>query len=71
MAVAIFLHQRVKSSNDASRHPAHGVLEAEDGVRLLLAKNPARSFSCPWYQVHGISFGRFPWPWQTVALTPV
>ena len=30
---------------------------AEDSVRLLLTKNPARSFSYPWCQVHGILFG--------------
>ena len=40
---------------------------AEDSFRFLLTKNPARSFSCPWWQVHGISFERFPWPWQTVG----
>ena len=41
---------------------------AEDSVRLLLTKNPARSFCCPWCQVHGISFERFQRPWQTVGL---
>ena len=45
--------------------PTHG--GAEDNVKLLLTKNPARSFSYPWCQVHGISFERFPWPWQTVG----
>ena len=37
---------------------------AEDSVRLLLSKNRARSFNCPWCQVHGISFEWFPRPWQ-------
>ena len=47
--------------------PAHS--EAEDSVRLLLTKNPTRSFTCPWcwHQVHGISFERFTQPWQTVG----
>ena len=45
--------------------PDHGGVE--DSVRLLLTKNPARSFSCPWCQVHDISFERFPRPWQTVG----
>ena len=39
---------------------------AEDSVRLLPTKNPARSISCPWCQVHGISLERFQRPWQTV-----
>ena len=34
---------------------------------LLLTKNPACSCNCPWRQVHGISFERFPRPWQTVG----
>ena len=38
--------------------PALGVDGAEDSVRLPMTKNPARSFSCPWCQVHGISFER-------------
>ena len=33
---------------------------AEDSVRLLLTKNTARFISCLWWQVHGISFERFP-----------
>ena len=45
--------------------PAH--CGAEDSVRFLLTKNPARSFSCPWCQVHRILFERFPRPWQTVG----
>ena len=40
---------------------------AEDSVRLLLTRNLAHSFSCPWCQIHGISFERFPRPWQTVG----
>ena len=40
----------------------------EDSVRLLLTKNPTRSFSCLWCQVHGISFKLSPRPWQTVVL---
>ena len=43
--------------------PAYG--EAEDTVRLT--KNPTRSCRFPWYQVHGISFERFPRSWQTVG----
>ena len=49
-------------------NPAHGVLNVQrNSVRLLLTKNPACSFNCPWGQVHGISFQRFPWLWQTVG----
>ena len=40
--------------------PVHGAHVTEDTVRLLLTKNPARSFSCSWRQVHGISLERFP-----------
>ena len=29
----------------------------KDSARLLLTKNPTRSVSCPWCQVHCISFG--------------
>ena len=36
--------------------------EAADSVRLLLTKNPARFFSCPWCQVHDIPFERLPRP---------
>ena len=43
--------------------PALGA--AEGNVRLLLTKNPVCSFSCPRWQVHGISFQRYPRPWQT------
>ena len=44
--------------------PAHG--GAEGSVRLLLTRNSACSFSCPRCQVrgHGVSFQRFPQPWQ-------
>ena len=45
--------------------PAHG--GAADSVRLLLTKNPSRSFRCPWCQVHGISLERLPRPWQTAG----
>ena len=45
--------------------PAQG--EAEVSVRLLLAKNPACSFSCPSCQVSWFSFERFPRSWQTVG----
>ena len=42
----------------------------ENSVRLLLTKNPACSFSCPSCQVRGISFVRFPRPWQTCSGVP-
>ena len=50
----------------AMTYPAHGVLSVSgrDSVRILLSKNPARSFNCPWCQVYGTSFERFPRPWQ-------
>ena len=32
-----------------------------------LTENPARSFSFPWCQDHGISFDRFTQPWQKLA----
>ena len=34
---------------------AHYVHGAEDGFKFLLTKNPVRSFSGPWCQIHGIS----------------
>ena len=39
----------------------------EDSVRLLLTKNPARSFICPRCEVNGILFERCPRFWQTAA----
>ena len=45
--------------------PAHGVHKAGYSVRLLLTINSARSFSCRWCQVHGISYERFSRLWQT------
>ena len=45
--------------------PAYG--GAEGRIRLLLTKNPTRSFSFPWCQVHSISFEPFPRPWQPVG----
>ena len=42
--------------------PAQG--GSKGSVRLLLTKNPVRSFSCPICQVRGLSFERFPRPWQ-------
>ena len=45
--------------------PGQGsTLRKEGSVRHPLTKNPARSFSCPGCQVCGLSFGRFPRPWQ-------
>ena len=41
----------------------HTVSTEWDSVRLLLTKNPARSFTFPWCQVHGISFERCPRPY--------
>ena len=46
---------RGKSSNNASSSGG-----AEFSARLLLTKNPARSFCCPICQTRGISFERFP-----------
>ena len=43
--------------------PAHSV--SEGSVRLPLTKNITRSLSCPWCQVHGFSFERYPRTWQT------
>ena len=40
----------VKVNQEQHKH------QVEDSVRLLLTKNPARSFNDPWCQVHGISF---------------
>ena len=46
--------------------PAHGGVKGSE--RLLMTKNPARSFSCLRCQVYGISFERFSRPWQTVGV---
>ena len=43
---------------------------AEDSDRLLLTENPACTFSYPRCQVRGISFERFPRPWQTYRNHP-
>ena len=51
-----------KSSNSASRSGWSG-RHCQTSTDL----NPVRSFSCPSYQVRGISFELFPRPWHTVA----
>ena len=45
--------------------PAQGGVKGS--VKLLQTKNHIRSFSRPSCQVRGLSFGRFPPPWQTVG----
>ena len=49
---------------------AQGALGGVEGcVRLLLNKNPARSFRCPSCQVRFISLERSPRPWQNESIT--
>ena len=62
-----FRRQRWKSSCDHQYDDTRPRWKtwAGDSVRLLLTKNPAWSYNCPWYQVHGTWFKRFPRPWQT------
>ena len=62
----LFLGWQGISSSNATRsgHPERVALFAEGSVRLLLTKNPTRSFSYPSCQIRGLWFEWFPRPFH-------